>query len=53
MPFRRVDNLASNAMCRKLSFTLLEECEVEFPSGNFLRCNDWQLDLFRHARDRR
>jgi RimJ/RimL family protein N-acetyltransferase len=49
--FPAVANLASNAMCRKLGFTLLEECEVEFPPGNFLRCNDWQLDLFRHAGD--
>ena len=44
--FPAVDNLASNAMCRKLGFTLLEEYEVEFPPGNLLRCNDWQLDLF-------
>ena len=40
-----VDNPASNAICRKLGFTLLEECEFEF-RGGFMQCNDWRLDLF-------
>jgi RimJ/RimL family protein N-acetyltransferase len=45
--FPNVENAASNAICRKLGFTLLEEnLEFEFPPGNHLRCNDWRLDLF-------
>jgi RimJ/RimL family protein N-acetyltransferase len=42
------ENLPSNAICRKLGFTLLETIDFEYPpgSGNMLRCNDWQLDLF-------
>lgn len=45
--FPAVDNAPSNALCRKLLFTLVEEREFEFPSGsgNFMRCNDWRLDL--------
>jgi RimJ/RimL family protein N-acetyltransferase len=43
-----VDNAPSNAICRKLGFTLVEEMEFEYPSGsgNVMRCNDWRLDLF-------
>jgi len=44
--FPSVDNPPSNAICRKLGFTLLEECVVEYPPGSFMRCNDWQFDLF-------
>ena len=40
-----VENAASNAICRKLAFTLLEAQEFEYPPGNVVRCNDWQLDL--------
>lgn len=43
--FPSVDNPASNAICRKLDFTLVEECEFEYPRGSFMRCNDWRLDL--------
>jgi RimJ/RimL family protein N-acetyltransferase len=43
-----VDNAPSNAICRKLGFTLVDVSEYEYPkdSGNILRCNDWRLDLF-------
>jgi RimJ/RimL family protein N-acetyltransferase len=43
-----VDNGPSNAICRKLGFTLLGEHEFEYPAGSskFMRCNDWRLDLF-------
>ncbi|MEA2471171.1 MAG: hypothetical protein QOE38_2170 [Thermoleophilaceae bacterium] len=43
-----VENPASNAICRKLGFTLLEEHDFEYPpgSGNVLRCNDWRLALY-------
>jgi RimJ/RimL family protein N-acetyltransferase len=45
-----VDNHASNAICRKLGFELVETEEFEYPkdSGNIMRCNNWRLDL--HAR---
>jgi RimJ/RimL family protein N-acetyltransferase len=45
--FPAVDNSPSNAICRKLGFTLLEVCRFEYPpsSGNWMLCNDWQLDL--------
>jgi RimJ/RimL family protein N-acetyltransferase len=43
--FPNVDNAPSNAICRKLGFELLGPCEVEFPRGHFMACNDWRLDL--------
>ena len=43
--FPSVDNGASNAVCAKLGFTLLEALEFEYPPGHPMRCNDWQLDL--------
>jgi RimJ/RimL family protein N-acetyltransferase len=43
--FPSVDNPASNALCRRLGFTLLGEDEFEFPPGQFMRCNDWRIDL--------
>jgi RimJ/RimL family protein N-acetyltransferase len=45
--FPSVSNDPSNAICRKLDFSLIEECEFEYPPGNFMKCNDWRLDLFR------
>jgi hypothetical protein len=44
--FPSVSNLASNAICRKLGFSLIEACEFEYPAGNFMMCNDWHLVLF-------
>src|SRR5262245_35140410 len=43
--FPSVGNAASNAICRKLGFELLEACQFEFPKGHFMTCNDWRLDL--------
>jgi RimJ/RimL family protein N-acetyltransferase len=43
--FPSVDNARSNAICRKLGFSLLEACDFEYPPGNVMRCNDWRLDL--------
>jgi RimJ/RimL family protein N-acetyltransferase len=40
-----VENVPSNAICRKLGFTLIEEREFEYPPGSFMRCNVWRLDL--------
>jgi RimJ/RimL family protein N-acetyltransferase len=43
--FPSVDNPASNAICRKLNFSLIAECNFEYPLGNIMHCNDWRLDL--------
>jgi RimJ/RimL family protein N-acetyltransferase len=43
--FPGVENEPSNAICRKLGFTLVEEIEFEYPPGSVMRCNDWRLDL--------
>jgi hypothetical protein len=43
--FRSVDDAPSNVMCRKLGFTLLEECVFEYPPGNFMQVNDWAIDF--------
>ena len=40
------DNPASNAICRKLGFSLIETCAVEYPKGHFMQANNWRLDLF-------
>ncbi len=31
-------------------FTLVEECEFEYPPGQLMVCNDWRLDLFAGTR---
>ncbi|GAA3955047.1 hypothetical protein GCM10023085_41900 [Actinomadura viridis] len=46
--FPSVDNAASNAVARKAGFERVGECDVEFPPGQWMRSNDWRLDLFRH-----
>ena len=43
--FPGADNPPSNAVCRRLGFTLLGACEFEYPAGHLMRCNDWRLDL--------
>jgi RimJ/RimL family protein N-acetyltransferase len=43
--FPSVDNPASNAVCRKAGFSLVSECDFEFPPGRFMRSNDWSVDL--------
>jgi RimJ/RimL family protein N-acetyltransferase len=43
--FPSIDHPASNAVCRKLGFTLVGEYDFEYPPGNPMRCNDWRLDL--------
>ena len=45
--FPSVENPASNAICRKLGFTLVEECQVEYPPGRSMTVNDWRLELFQ------
>ena len=46
--FPSVDNAPSNAICRKVGFTLQGAYDFEYPPGNIIRCNDWFLDLFAH-----
>lgn len=41
-----VDNAPSNAICRKLGFSLSGAFDFEYPPGHPMRCNDWYLDLF-------
>jgi RimJ/RimL family protein N-acetyltransferase len=43
--FPSIDNAASNVVCRKAGFTLVETCDFEYPPGNLMRCNDWRLDF--------
>lgn len=43
--FPSVENVASNAICRKLGFEFLGEYDFEFPKGHWMRCSDWRLDL--------
>jgi RimJ/RimL family protein N-acetyltransferase len=43
--FPSVDNLPSNAVCRKVGFALLGEVDFEYPPGHFMRSNDWRFDL--------
>jgi RimJ/RimL family protein N-acetyltransferase len=43
--FPSVSNPASNAICRKLGFTMVEECQVEYPPGRSMTVNDWRLGL--------
>jgi len=42
--FPPVTNPRSNAMCRKMGFTKIEEIDYAF-RDRLLRCNHWQLDL--------
>jgi RimJ/RimL family protein N-acetyltransferase len=45
--FPSVSNPASNAICHKLGFSLIEECQFEYPPGHFMTVNDWRLDLLQ------
>ncbi len=44
--FPSPDNGPSNAICRKMGFTLLGVVDFEYPKGVFEPSNDWCLDLF-------
>lgn len=50
--FPAPDNPASNAICRKLGFELMGECDFEYPPGNVMRSNDWRFDLEASASTR-
>ncbi|WFE66541.1 GNAT family N-acetyltransferase [Micromonospora sp. WMMD714] len=50
--FPAVENVPSNALCRRLGFTLVGPCDFAYPpgSGFLLRSNDWRIDLTGHDR---
>ena len=39
-----VTNAASNAICRKLGFEKLGDCDIDY-AGRVLRCNHWRICL--------
>jgi len=43
--YPRVDNAASNAVCRKVGFELVGEEDFEYPKGNPIRSNVWRYDV--------
>lgn len=43
--FPSTNNFASNAICRKLNFKLVEQCEFEYPVGHFMQTNDWERKI--------
>lgn len=43
--FPNTDNAPSNAVCRRVGFTLLGETSFEYPPGNFEVVNDWRIRL--------
>lgn len=43
--FPSIDNTASNAICRKLNFEFISQCEFEYPPGSYMRCNNWRFNL--------
>jgi RimJ/RimL family protein N-acetyltransferase len=47
--FPNVENDSSNAICRKLGFSLLGEHDFEYPAGHWMRCNDWRLEAATSA----
>lgn len=44
--FPHVDNVASNRMCARVGFELVEETDIEYPDGHWNRCNDWRYALW-------
>lgn len=44
--FPSIANEPSNAICRKVGFSLVGECDFEYPKGSWIRCHDWRLDMF-------
>jgi RimJ/RimL family protein N-acetyltransferase len=43
--FPGVGHAASNGVCRKAGFTLLGQADFEYPKGNWIRSNDWCVDV--------
>ncbi|HKR01533.1 MAG TPA: GNAT family N-acetyltransferase [Pyrinomonadaceae bacterium] len=49
--FPSTANARSNSICRKMGFSMIEECDLEW-SGRSLRCNHWRLDFSAGAGER-
>lgn len=45
LAFPRIDNAASNSLCRSAGFTFGAEADFEYPKGNPIRVNAWSFDL--------
>jgi RimJ/RimL family protein N-acetyltransferase len=43
--FPALDNVASNALCRRAGFSDLGQVDVEYPKGQMMRAIRWRLDL--------
>ncbi len=43
--FPSIANDASNVVCRKVGFELVAVCELEYPPGQLMLCNNWRLAL--------
>ncbi|GAB2815514.1 GNAT family N-acetyltransferase [Alpinimonas psychrophila] len=43
--FPRVDNTASNSLCKSVGFAFRGEQDFEYPKGNPIRVNAWSFDL--------
>lgn len=43
--FPATNNAPSNAICQKLGFSWIEECDLDW-DGHELTCNHWQLRLY-------
>ncbi len=41
-----LENVPSNAVCRKAGFVLQGQIDLDYPPGRLMRCNDWCIDLF-------
>ncbi len=44
--FPKLDNAASNRVCLRAGFTLVGECDFEYPLGTMIRGNDWVYELY-------
>ena len=43
--FPAISNIKSNSLCEQLGFSKISECTIEYPRGNFLKCNHWELKI--------
>lgn len=43
--FPSINNHTSNAICRKLNFSLVGKCDFEYPRGSFMQSNNWRLKI--------
>lgn len=48
--FPSVANAASNAVCRKLGYEIVDTGQFEYPAGHWMTCNDWAFELDRLRR---